>query len=428
MCGIVVTAGLLTGETDRHLKDLLIVDSLRGQDSTGIAAIDPENNTTVVKTLGNPFNLFDSKSYDKVVQKLNRAVIGHNRFATQGAVNKRNAHPFEFDTLVGVHNGTLHNKHQLLDSAQFQVDSENLYHHMEQKGIDSLMSTMRGAWSLVWWDKGEETLNFLRNKERPMWIVWNESETVLMAASEAPMLDLILNRSNDKWNVPVQTKVDHHYSFKIGKARKLSKPAIIYKPSTAPEPVQNNVQNFTKGQAGPTTSAISTNTAPKNSRVAPTSAKLVIPSPTSYSGRSDVILEVLAKHVDELGSEYYACFDPHHRNTKLRLYIKRTDSVCLSYRDVSATIGPRISNPKGDYYKVVHGSVKLLDTDIEYFPDSNGKMIDKQAWEDRYSHCDWCQEPLVATANNKFTAQGDCICPKCVPFSTHERQSFNFTS
>ena len=158
MCGLVGVAGDLTAKEDKILRTLLILDTVRGEDSTGIAAIPKFGDAVVVKTVGPAFELFNLKKYENTINKQNRVVIGHNRFATQGAVNKANAHPFEFDTLVGVHNGTLRNKSKLKDANTFVVDSENLYHHIEQEGLRDAIDTVDGAYALVWWNKNEETL------------------------------------------------------------------------------------------------------------------------------------------------------------------------------------------------------------------------------------------------------------------------------
>lgn len=446
MCGLVGTAGKLTAETDKLLRKLLIIDSIRGEHSTGIAAVDPQGVTRIAKSVGNPWNLFDTKAYDQAVQKFNRVVIGHNRYATQGDVNKKNAHPFDFDTLVGVHNGTLNNKHNLLDSRDFQVDSENLYHHMEQKGLDNLLDTMRGAWSLVWWDKVNETLNFLRNDQRPMWFLWSTDGEILLWASELPMLELIMDHSIIKWEIPRSTKIDHLYSFEIKQDRKLQAPTITYKPSTAPAPVYQGYQgNFQKGQNSGSASSPTSNSAPPpavisssaawpypekkeeaitnvvslgNRRVVPQTTKQILSSSDSYSGQKGVLLEVLTKKVDHRGSAYYVCFDNAERKKSIRLYIKRTDSVNLLHKEITCTIGRRIVDVgEGVYYKVEHGSVKLNAPPVDdgkYFLDNRGKLLTKQEWTEKYPNCSWCQDPLDPKDKNRFTDANDCICSQCV--------------
>jgi len=180
MCGLVGVAGEVNITAEKAFRNLLILDSLRGEDSTGIASIKKvDGNVLVAKALGDPFQLFDTKVFDRAVRGTSKAILGHNRYATTGAVTARNAHPFEFNSLVGVHNGTLTNKWSLEDHKDFSVDSENLYHHIEKKGLRNAMDVANGAWALVWWDKIEETLNFLRNKERPLFFCYNESNTSL---------------------------------------------------------------------------------------------------------------------------------------------------------------------------------------------------------------------------------------------------------
>jgi predicted glutamine amidotransferase len=447
LCGLVGSAGKLTAETDKLLRKLLIIDSIRGEHSTGIAAIDPQGVTRIAKAVGNPFNLFDTKAYDLAVQKFNRVVIGHNRYATQGEVNKKNAHPYDFDTLVGAHNGTLHNKHQLLDSKDFQVDSENLYHHMEQEGLPSLMSTIRGAWSLVWWDKKEETLNFLRNEERPMWLLFSTDGELMLWASEPEMLSVIQQQTNIKWEEPRSTKVNHHYSFKIGMDRKIQAPDVVYCPSTAKPPVavSYHQQNFPTGPTGNKPSTTSSE-APKavvsavaawpypadnkvvelgKHRVAPQTAKKVLPSSDSYSGQKGVLLEVLAKKTDHRGSEYYVCFDAVDRKQQVRLYIKRTDTVNLLHKEITATIGRRIVDVgEGVYHKVEHGSVKLNQREehAEYFLDARKKKLSEKEWNAKYPKCGWCYAPLDPRDPNMFTDSTDCICPTCA--QDHEVQGY----
>ena len=148
ICGLVGAAGVLTGTEEKILTNLLIVDSLRGTDSTGVAVINRVDDVKVAKAVGNPFELVESRAYTNALVGANKVIIGHNRYGTQGKINRRNAHPFEFDMLVGAHNGTLRSKHKLDDSRNFDVDSENLYHHIDKLGLYSAMEHLKvlGAW------------------------------------------------------------------------------------------------------------------------------------------------------------------------------------------------------------------------------------------------------------------------------------------
>src|SRR6185369_11244015 len=169
MCGLVGMAGDLNASHEKIMKDLLVFDTVRGVDSTGVCYVSKHNDEVkIAKQIGNPFELFDQKSFDKASNGLQKVMIGHNRYATSGAISRSNAHPFDVGKIVGVHNGTIKNKWNLHNHMDFKVDSENLYHHIQEKGLTDMLDKADGAWALVWWNKEDKTVNFLRNKERPL--------------------------------------------------------------------------------------------------------------------------------------------------------------------------------------------------------------------------------------------------------------------
>jgi glucosamine 6-phosphate synthetase-like amidotransferase/phosphosugar isomerase protein len=117
MCGIcaVVSSSLTLAETETF-KDLLFVNQLRGFDSTGVFSVDKK--TEVSKRRWMSFKEAAEASYflnseDKhgvkkaLLASGHAALVGHCRWATIGNVSAKNAHPFSFDNVIGVHNGTL---------------------------------------------------------------------------------------------------------------------------------------------------------------------------------------------------------------------------------------------------------------------------------------------------------------------------------
>jgi predicted glutamine amidotransferase len=456
MCGIVGMAGKLTAQTDKVLKNLLILDTLRGTDSTGIAAIHRDSTTRVVKQVGNPFDLFGYKAFESAINSANRVVIGHNRFATQGIVNKKNAHPFDFDSLVGVHNGTLTNKYALKDSQSFVVDSENLYHHIEEEGLKSFLAVAEGAWSLVWWDKLEESLNFLRNKERPMWLCSDKKEEVLFWASEPWMLEVSLDRERIEFTEPLSTTVDMHYKIYIDKEGKISKP--ILQEAKGKEPViwQGYNRNFHNGQASTVGTKVvgapaltqeqrdairqrqqnpqQVSVTPsgkvieftKKKTVAPVTARAVTGSSVWYKGRKDVLIEGLVNCADTHGARYISCFDPENRHARIRLYL-RSDEMPEKFvgKEMRVSIGENLyadDAKSGDYYKVINSSVKLVDevaddssaqTEGRYFMNAAGRLIPKTAWLEQHGTCSWCTSPVTPEDANGFTKSNDVLCPEC---------------
>jgi glucosamine 6-phosphate synthetase-like amidotransferase/phosphosugar isomerase protein len=210
ICGIVGIAGNLFAREELTMKRLLLVDSLRGMDSTGMAAVRTGGlNVYVAKKATHCFNLFDTKTFNDALNGTGSlAFIGHNRSATVGGIKDVNAHPFQIGHITGVHNGTLEDSDKALleklVGEKFNTDSEALFAAIEklgakevipqlQKGRDSL----KGAWSLVWWDTKDRTLNFLRNEHRPMWYCYSEDFKQIFWASEFWMLDAVLQKAGN---------------------------------------------------------------------------------------------------------------------------------------------------------------------------------------------------------------------------------------
>lgn len=411
MCGLVGIAGSINASHERVFKTLLILDSLRGEDSTGIAAVHRvSGQVSVAKHLGDPFQLFDSKSFERAMKPLQKVLIGHNRFATTGAINVRNAHPFDFDSLVGVHNGTLKNKWKLDNSNDFSVDSENLYHHLEKNGLKDTIETIEGAWALVWWDKAEETLNFLRNEERPLFFCKSEDDQTLFWASESWMLYAALSRAGIKFTTPEEFKVDQHYSIHIDINGKMLETHMADTSKFRAKPVMpSNIANFKAAVEKATSvkkpSGVSENT-----------------TGTPYINSKDVLLELLSIHTDKSGNEYLSCFDRKRPYNSIRLYLNQ-DATLRNFvgEDIYGDITTCITSPsEGTYYKVSPWTAKLAapEFDVEeppkkVFPTASGSFVNKKEWEIQYNQCSWCTSNLFAEDDNRFTTQGECLCPAC---------------
>jgi hypothetical protein len=205
MCGIV---GYIRNkgyqyntEVKAILQQLLYVDALRGFDSTGIALASP-----------NVINKEEMLSYKRAIPAqdfLNTSVfsrrilpevgnydvcIGHNRWATKGSVIDKNAHPFEFGDVVGVHNGTL-DSISVLGHSKSGVDSENLIEALSSEDASKVLESIGGAYSIVWWDKRDGILRMARNDDRPMYVVFIQKLDLVIFGSEDKMLEWVIERN-----------------------------------------------------------------------------------------------------------------------------------------------------------------------------------------------------------------------------------------
>lgn len=417
MCGIIGMAGELTAVDEKAISTLLVLDSLRGTDSTGVAVISRNDEVKVAKGVGDPFQLFDKKEFDKAVQGFNKVIIGHNRFATQGKVSRSNAHPFEFSRIVGVHNGTLTTKWKLRDAAKFTVDSENLYHHINEEGLPSALEVLGGAWALVWWDKEACNLHMLRNKERPLFITRKEDTKVIYWASEEWMLDVALSRSNIKHGEIIQIEEDVLHTFNVGVGGALSKVHVSPAPSRYFPPVSHS-QVWVNGvlQNSPTTggkTATGTSSPTKSQTIPRRTLSLV--HTTTYGGSKGLVLEIISEAVDSHGSTYYICMDENNIEMNIRYYFHKEKNGGLVGSLIKCDIGHMNFDNEGSYFKVMNSTVTLMDT--TKLLNHKGKEVTYNEWINEYGTCEWCSTPVTPDDVYRLTTDGQCLCATCAPIA-----------
>lgn len=231
MCGIVGRAGALKLSDERVFKTLLLLDWFRGQDSTGMAVISKQKNVDVLKVADDPIILMQHAEFESTMVGDSDAIwIGHNRASTVGRSTRANAHPFECDHITGVHNGTL-TKDGLKVIAErvpeyYETDSETIFAHIALYGVDATIPLLEGAWALVWYDSIEESLNMIRNDQRPLFTcITNRGGTnVLTWASEYKMIMAARDMADDDGELvvddegyaywPLPTDTLHTWDFK----------------------------------------------------------------------------------------------------------------------------------------------------------------------------------------------------------------------
>lgn len=223
MCGLVGVAGNLGTKDVKAFNNLLYLDYLRGTDSTGVAAVSSySGEVSVVKAPTDPLGLMALKSYDTAVTAAKCVLMGHNRAATRGKVNRHNAHPFHVGTVVMAHNGTLDFSclKDLVDGPEGDTDSEQIAATLATTDVSvgairDTIAKLAGAWALTIYDTATETIHLARNDQRPLFYAMAESKKTIYWASEAWMLNVALHRNDIKFDKIMEVSVDTILSWEV---------------------------------------------------------------------------------------------------------------------------------------------------------------------------------------------------------------------
>lgn len=195
MCGIV---GLITGfsngfsnDETKVFRDMLLIDTLRGFDSTGVFGVDYNGNVEVLKEASNGaafIQTFDYKAFDSWLCRRGMYAVGHNRAATRGSITDKNAHPFVIEAnIVLVQNGTYKGDHSHHKATE--VDTEAVAHVIhDEPDLEKALQKIDAAYALVWYNVKDKTLNIIRNEERPMYIAYTQQNAIVFASEMETIL------------------------------------------------------------------------------------------------------------------------------------------------------------------------------------------------------------------------------------------------
>lgn len=201
MCGLV---GIITSESvhahsnniKKSFTQLLYLDTLRGQDSTGIALINNKGDVSTYKKVLPGYDFITTSRYDEIVKYPTDwdIWIGHNRAATKGKVNIDNAHPFTYGHITGAHNGTLITYNNLC-SIETDTDSQAIFAGMAEHGEDETLKKIDGAFALSWYNSKTHTFNLSRNDERPLFFICLDKFKTVIYGSELSMIKYVASRN-----------------------------------------------------------------------------------------------------------------------------------------------------------------------------------------------------------------------------------------
>ena len=414
MCGIVGCVGNIWNKEEQAFKLLLQLDTIRGPHSTGIAAIGKNKGSwEYLKNIGTPWELMSDQGFGRIMAKTHGALIGHNRWATMGAINADNAHPFHQGNFVGVHNGTLRNRSTLSNYKNFDVDSENLYHNMDVEGVEETLKKLNGAFALVWYNIEEHKIYMVRNSERPLYVCKTKDGKTYFWASEKWMLKVALNKNNLEFEEPEELKVGKLVSFDVplyGVNKDTFLPHVkdveFYK---APTYTGNSFWGggSKKGDSG--------------QKVLPFVKSGLGSSELSPYINQEVVFSVVGVR-SVLHSDFILCEVEDDKNPDLRIFTTQKTQLGKLLLNSSKFFKGRVKGFKskehfGNYLTVDHRSIRECDSNPEVIMlPHNGRMVSLEKWyKATEGGCGWCTDfPKIAEAEElTWLADGSFLCRAC---------------
>lgn len=200
MCGLTGVYSKSWGDSEYELfQRALMINVMRGEHSTGVIRVGEKGKVVNVRKslLPSPAfihsegGVFAKKHLEKWETPI--VMLGHTRHATKGEITLANAHPFSFDNVTGMHNGTIHK--DFAHRKEYGTDSEALYRNINDNGLEVALNEVEDwdtAYALQFIDKKNGTLNFIKNNKRPLWFTYVYGSTTLIWSSEKEMLDYVI--------------------------------------------------------------------------------------------------------------------------------------------------------------------------------------------------------------------------------------------
>lgn len=158
MCGLIGYTSNGVKADPIILRKLMKANDSRGGHSTGYYDGDSLN-----KVLG--------KSHTLPMPKKSEIFIGHTRYATHGKKTISNQHPFQYGSVIGAHNGVVHNYREVGEKhglKKTEVDSQMIFSVLNKSGRLDTLGSFSGALATLF-TMGNGKLYSYR-KTNPLWI------------------------------------------------------------------------------------------------------------------------------------------------------------------------------------------------------------------------------------------------------------------
>lgn len=196
----------LSDQEKEVINRLGILSVFRGDDSSGVISVNnawatKEAEVSVIKDVV-PVTQLLSTNKDAIFSGRRTAIIGHARAKTIGTNTVGNAHPHRHKHIIGCHNGTINN---FVKYGEDRSDSSVLFERLANEDLTEVLKDANrsgGAYALTWIDLQDNTLNFIRNDKRTLYLMYSSGNSTVYWSSEKDMLDFVDKRSSMVFKVP----------------------------------------------------------------------------------------------------------------------------------------------------------------------------------------------------------------------------------